>query len=53
MGEWRCSPTILDIDTRWRRMVSFTPRLLYPYGKSPLVVIGYEVEWAQSPVWTP
>jgi hypothetical protein len=40
MGEWRYSFTILDLDTRWRWVVSFTPRPLYPQGISvryPLV----------------
>jgi hypothetical protein len=35
MMEWRYSSTILDLGTRWRWMVSFTPRLLYPQGKIP------------------
>jgi hypothetical protein len=26
---------VLDLSTRWRRVVSFTPRALYPQGKSP------------------
>jgi hypothetical protein len=34
-GEWRYSSTILDLGTGWRRVVSFTPRPLYPEGKSP------------------
>jgi hypothetical protein len=25
----------IDLGTRWRRVVSFTPRPLYPQGKSP------------------
>jgi hypothetical protein len=29
MGEWRYSSTILDLGTRWRWVVSFTPRPLY------------------------
>jgi hypothetical protein len=29
-------PCILDLGTRWRWVVSFTPRPLYPEGKSPL-----------------
>jgi hypothetical protein len=29
-------PRIIDLGTRWRWVVSFTPRLLYPQGKSPL-----------------
>jgi hypothetical protein len=35
MEEWRYSFTILDLGTRWGRVVSFTPRPLYPRGKSP------------------
>jgi hypothetical protein len=29
------APHILDLDTRWRWVVSFTPRSLYPQEKSP------------------
>jgi hypothetical protein len=35
MDEWRYSSTILDLGTRWRRVVSFTPRPLYPRGNRP------------------
>jgi hypothetical protein len=34
MGEWRYRSTILDLDIRWRRVVSFTPLPLYPKGTS-------------------
>jgi hypothetical protein len=34
MGEWRYSSTILDIVTRWRWVVTFTPRPHYPRGES-------------------
>jgi hypothetical protein len=34
MGDWRCSSTILDLGTRWRWVVSFTPATL-PLGKEP------------------
>jgi hypothetical protein len=34
-GGWRYSSTILELDTRWRWVVSFTPRLLYSRGKVP------------------
>jgi hypothetical protein len=34
MGEWRYSSTFLDLGTRWRWVVSFTPLPLYPRGKS-------------------
>jgi hypothetical protein len=30
MWEWRYNSTIHDLSTRWRRVVSFMPRLLYP-----------------------
>jgi hypothetical protein len=34
MGEWRYSCTILlDLGTRWRWVISFTPQPLYPWGK--------------------
>jgi len=29
------APRILDVGTRWRWVVSFTHRPLYPKGKSP------------------
>jgi hypothetical protein len=35
MGEWRYRFTVLDLGTRWRWVVNFTPRLLYPPKKSP------------------
>jgi hypothetical protein len=35
MGEWRYSSTILDLGTRWKRVVSFTLPPLYPRGKRP------------------
>jgi hypothetical protein len=36
LGERGIAPRILDLSTRWRWMVSFTPRPLYPQEKSPL-----------------
>jgi hypothetical protein len=35
MREWKYSSIILDLGTRWRWVVSFMPRPLYPQGKSP------------------
>jgi hypothetical protein len=32
---WRYSSTILNLGTRWRWVLSFTPRPLYPWVKSP------------------
>jgi hypothetical protein len=40
MGEWRYSSTVLDIGTRWRWVVSFTPRPLYPRGNPPPPFLG-------------
>jgi hypothetical protein len=34
-GSGSIAPCILDLGTRWRWDVSFTPRPLYPQGKSP------------------
>jgi hypothetical protein len=34
MGERRYSSTILDLDSRWTRVVNFTPRPFYSEGKS-------------------
>jgi hypothetical protein len=34
-GEWRCSSTVLDLGTRWRWVVNFTPLPLNPRGKNP------------------
>jgi hypothetical protein len=41
-GSGGISPTILDLGTRWRWVVSFTPRPLYPQGKSPWYPLNYE-----------
>jgi hypothetical protein len=38
--EWRYSSTILDLCTRWRIVVSFTPRPLYLKGESPRYPLG-------------
>jgi hypothetical protein len=35
IGEWRHSSNILNLDAKWRWLVSFTPRQLYPRGNSP------------------
>jgi hypothetical protein len=41
-------PGILDLETRWKSVVSFTPQLLYPQAKFSRLPIGYEEGWAQS-----
>jgi hypothetical protein len=40
MVEWKYSPRILNLDTRWRWMVSFTPRHLHPQRKKPVFPLG-------------
>jgi len=43
-------PRILDFGTRWRWVVSFTIRPLYPQGKNPwYYCIG--AGWAPEPIW--
>jgi hypothetical protein len=34
-ADWRYSSTFLNLGTRWRWVVNFTPLPLYPRGKSP------------------
>jgi hypothetical protein len=48
MGEWRYSSTILDLGTRWRRVVSFTSRPLYPRGKRPQYPLDRKLVGPQS-----
>jgi hypothetical protein len=45
MWECRYRSIILCLGTMCRRTVSFTPRLIYPWRKSPSPV-GYEAGWA-------
>jgi len=33
MGRKCIAPPLLDLDTQWRCVVSFKPRLLYPLGE--------------------
>jgi hypothetical protein len=35
MGKWRYTSSILDLDTRWRWVASFTPLSLYLQRRSP------------------
>jgi hypothetical protein len=42
MEEKRYSSTILDLGTRWRSVVSFTPRPLHLLGKSPWCPLDLE-----------
>jgi hypothetical protein len=42
------APRILDLGTRWRWMVSLTPRPLYPQGKSPWYPLDRRLSGPQS-----
>jgi hypothetical protein len=46
------APCFLDLGTRWKWVVSFTPWPLYPSGKDPLVPTGQEAGWAPELLWT-
>ena len=39
-GSRGLAPLILNLGTRWRRMVNFTPRLLYPRERTPVPTEG-------------
>jgi hypothetical protein len=52
LGEWMHSSNILYLSITWRRVFSFTPRQIYPAGKSPLIPIGYEAAWIPEAIWT-
>jgi hypothetical protein len=41
-------PNFLDLGTRWRLVVSFTPRPLYPWGKSPWYPMDRRLDGTQS-----
>jgi len=45
------APLILNLSTRRRRVVSFTPWPLYLRESIP-VPLEYETAWAPQPVWT-
>jgi hypothetical protein len=51
MVGWRYSTIILYLGTRWRWVVSFTPRSLYPQARTP-VTFGQEAGWAPESVLT-
>jgi hypothetical protein len=46
-GSGGIAPRILDLGTRWRWVVSFTPRPLYPQ-EEPLILIGRRPGGPQS-----
>jgi hypothetical protein len=48
LGSGDISPRILDLGTRWRWVVSFTPRPLYSQGKSPWYTLDRRLGGPQS-----
>jgi hypothetical protein len=42
------APRILDLGTRWRWVVSFTPQPLYPQGRSPWYPLDTRLGGPQS-----
>jgi hypothetical protein len=50
-GRGRIARLILDLGTRWRRVVSFTPRPLYPQGKSHWYSLDRRLGEPQSRSW--
>jgi hypothetical protein len=42
------APCILDLGTRWRRVVSFTTRPLYSLGKSPWYPLDRRLDGTQN-----
>jgi hypothetical protein len=51
MCEWRYNSIFLVIDNSWRRVISFTARLLYPQGNRPRYSFGKEDGWVPDLVW--
>jgi hypothetical protein len=50
LAKWRYSSThSFDLDTRWKWVVSFTPRPLQPQGKSPWYPLDRKLGGPQSP----
>jgi hypothetical protein len=53
-GEWRWTSTILELGTRSRWAVTFTPLPLYPWERAPFppIPIVQEARWGPEPVWS-
>jgi hypothetical protein len=50
-GSRGIAPLILNLGTKWRWEVNFTPRPLYSQEGTP-VLIEQETGWTPEPVWT-
>jgi len=47
-GSGNIAPRILDLGTRWRLLVKFTPRPIYPQGNSPCYPLDMRLGGPQS-----
>jgi len=47
-GRWGTALRIFDFGTRWRWVVSFTPRPLYSQGKGPWYSLDRRLGWPQG-----
>jgi hypothetical protein len=52
LGSGGMAPRILNLSTKWRWVVSFTPRPLYCRGKSPRHPLDRRLDGPQSLIWT-
>jgi hypothetical protein len=52
LGSGDTVPCILNIGTRWRWVVSFTPRPIYSRGKSSWYPLQWRLGGSPEPVWT-
>jgi len=50
-GSGGIAPCILDLSSRWRWMVKFTPQQLYSQEKKPQYPLDRGVGWAPETVW--
>jgi len=48
LGSGVIAPRIFDLGTRWSWVVSFTPRQLYPEGRSPRYPLDRRLGGLQS-----
>jgi hypothetical protein len=48
---WKYISTILDLGTRWRQVVSFMPRPLYPWGNCHQCPLDRRLDRPQSQSW--
>jgi hypothetical protein len=50
MGQFKYSPIVPNLGTRWRWVDSFIPQLFYTWGNS---LCNQEARWPPQPIWQP